>query len=128
MPAVLKSAALRLLVPPFIGLLFYGGWAYWVNMEHGSVAAFKAACTQGGYSFAITLVLALLVEWLYKSLQPLPFRSLWVGIIACVLLYSTSWSINALTGTPNILLTILPGAAMSTLYTVIYIMALNKIE
>ena len=128
MSVVLKNVTMRILLPPLAGLLFYGGWAFWVNYEHGQVAAFKAACTQGGYSFAITLLLALVIEWLFKSLEPLCFRSLFVAVIACSLLYSSAWGINVLTGTPNILPTLLPGAAISTVYTVIYIVTLNRVE
>ena len=128
MSTVFKHAAFRILVPPFMGLLFYGSWAYWVNTDHGTGVAFKAACTQGAYSFIITLVLALVVESLFKLFHSRPLRNIWVGAVACLVLYSTSWGVNALTGTPNILLTILPGAAVSTIYTVIYIMALNKLN
>ncbi len=125
---VLQNAAIRILVPPMMGLLFYGSWAFWVNSDHGQMAAFKAACTQGGYSFTITLVLALLIEWLFKILKPVKFRFFWVGIVSCSLLYATSWGVNALTGTPNILLTILPGATVSTVYTIVYIATLKKLE
>ncbi|MGH1485371.1 MAG: hypothetical protein ACRBCI_04070 [Cellvibrionaceae bacterium] len=128
MSAILKNAAIRILLPPFAGLFFYGSWAFWVNYEHGQMAAFKAACTQGGYSFTITLLLALAIEWLFKVLQSLRFHSLWVAVIACSLLYSSSWGVNALTGTPNIFLTILPGALVSTIYTIIYIVTLNKLK
>ena len=125
---ILQSAALRILVPPLAGLLFYGGWAFWVNAEFGQSVAFKAAVTQGGYSFTITLLLALMIEWLFASFKVLPGRQWWVGAIACSLLYLTSWGVNVITGTPNILLTILPGATVSTVYTVIYVLTLKKIE
>lgn len=122
-----QSTWLRLLVPPLVGFCCYGGWAYWANIDYGHLAGVKAACTQGGYSFAITLVLSLLIEGLFKRLYRLPYRSVWVGLIACVLLYGSSWWINKLMATPNILLTILPGAVISTLYTCVYIKALNKL-
>ncbi|MGH1440166.1 MAG: hypothetical protein ACRBBR_08665 [Cellvibrionaceae bacterium] len=125
---ILQNAAVRILVPPLMGLLFYGSWAFWVNSEFGQTAAFRAAATQGSYSFAITLLLALVVEWLFVLFKLLPWRQFWVGLIACLLLYSTSWGVNALTGTPNILWTILPGAAVSTVYTVLYIITLSKLE
>lgn len=126
--SILEIAAIRILVPPLAGLLFYGAWAYWVNMDFGSSAAWRAAATQGGYSFAITLILALVVEWLFQQLSSLPKHHWWVILIACLLLYITSWSVNAWSGTPNILLTILPGATVSTIYTVIYVMGLVKIN
>jgi hypothetical protein len=126
--SILATAAVRILVPPLVGLLFYGSWAYWVNMSHGEMIAFKAACTQGGYSFAITLILALIIESLFKVLKELPAAHILVMVIACCLLYTSSWGINALLGTPNILWTILPGAIISTIYTISYVLTLSKIN
>lgn len=125
---ILQNAAVRILVPPLMGLLFYGSWAFWVNSEFGQAAAFRAAATQGSYSFVITLLLALVIEWLFVLFKLLPWRQFWVGLLACLLLYASSWGVNALTGTPNILWTILPGAAVSTVYTVLYILTLSKLE
>jgi quinol-cytochrome oxidoreductase complex cytochrome b subunit len=123
---ILKNAAIRLLVPPIAGLLFYGSWAFWANHEYGSNIAYKAACTQGLYSFIITLVFSLCMEALFKALQHVPLRSFWVVITACFSLYITSWSVNYVAGTPNILLTILPGAIISTLYILVYVFTLRK--
>jgi hypothetical protein len=117
----------RLLAPPFIGFLFYGGWAFWVNFGAGQTLAVKAAVTQGGYSFTITLFLALLIEWLFLRFKKRSFRLFFISLITCSFLYVTSWSLNYFAGTPNILLTILPGAAVSTVYTVSYILGLNKL-
>lgn len=126
--SIFEHALVRLLIPPFIGFLFYGSWAFWVNYEHGQALALKAAFTQGSYSFTITLVLALIVEWLFLRLKNWPFPLFCIGLIACSFLYLTSWSLNYFAGTPNILMTILPGAAVSTVYTFIYITGLNKLE
>ena len=123
-----ENSLVRLLVPPFIGLLFYGAWAFWVNYDYGQALALKAAVTQGSYSFVITLVLALIVEWLFLGLKKWPFHLFFIGLITCCLLYLTSWSLNYFVGTPNILMTILPGAAVSTVYTIIYIVGLNKLD
>ena len=125
---IIKIPAFRVLFPAVAGFLFYGTWAFGANFGHGHVAAIKAACTQGSYSFTITLVLALVIEWLHRVLQRLPHHSWLVGFIACLALYFTSWSVNVVTGTPNILLTILPGAVISTIYTISYIVALNKLK
>ena len=128
MKSILSNPLIRVLVPPFLGFLGYGAWAYWVNSEFGSMMAMKAAFTQGTYSFVITLVLAVTIEWLYRCLQALPKGHWLVAFFACLVLYSTSWGVNALAGTPNILLTILPGAAMSTIYTFVYVMTLVKLQ
>lgn len=123
-----SNAFLRILVPPLSGLLFYGAWAYWVNMDYGQAVGLKAAATQGGYSFIITLVLALFIEWLYRLLKAVPRFQYWVAALACLLLYATSWGLNFLMGTPNIFLTILPGAIISTIYTVFYVASLAVMQ
>ena len=124
MKQLFGNVYIRLLLPPLAGFVFYGAWAYWVNMDFGVTAGAKAAFTQGSYSLVITLVLALLIEWLYSKLRLLHYGHWIVGLIACLLMYSTSWGVNALAGTPNIPLTILPGATFSTVYTALYIVAL----
>jgi len=126
--SILENAYIRILVPPISGLLFYGAWAFWVNFDHGQVPAIKAALTQGGYSFTVTLSLALIVEWLFAHCKHWPFHLSFIAIIACSFLYITSWGVNYISGTPNILLTILPGATVSTVYTIVYIIGLNKLD
>jgi hypothetical protein len=123
-----EHALVRLLMPALIGFIFYGGWAFWANSEYGLTMAFKAAFIQGSYSFTITLVLALKIEWLFLRFKSWPAHLYLIGLISCSFLYLSSWSINYYAGTPNILLTILPGAAVSTVYTIIYIIGLNKLE
>ncbi len=112
------------------GLLGYGGWAYWVNRQEGMELAVNAALTQGGYSFVITLVLSGFMEWFYRYLgvkQVRPYcKSLMVIVVTCCLLYSISWGVNHWAGTPMILLTILPGAIASTIYTVVYVAAISR--
>jgi hypothetical protein len=119
---------LRILVPPISGFLFYGGWAFFINYSHGWEDAITAGLTQGSYSFFITLVLALVVEWLFVRLAEVPLRSFWVFLIGAILLAGTSVSVNLLTGTPEILWTVLPGLMVSLVYMMLYIVALNKLE
>lgn len=99
-------------------------------MNHGADMALRAALTQGSYSFVITLILTGLMEWLFSCLSDWPKHRRFYGstIPVCLLLYFSSYSVNYLAGTPNILLTILPGAILSTLYAFSYIGALAKIE
>lgn len=92
--------------------------------------ALRAALTQGSYSFVITLILTGLMEWLFSCLSGWQKRDRFYAstLPVCLLLYLSSYTVNFLAGTPNILLTILPGAILSTLYTFSYIGALAKIE
>lgn len=125
---VLNNAKVRILIPPIAGFLFYGTWAFFVNSEHGWMPACKAALTQGSYSFIVTLILALMIEWLFVKLSGVKGRSLWVLLFAVLMLAITSSTLNLVTGTPNILWTILPGLLVSSVYSVIYIATLNRIE
>ena len=137
----------RVWVPPIAGFLFYGGWALLANSgllsellpkemlinaagntEGGREAALLAGLTQGSYSFTVTLILALIVEWLFQRLSGWPLRSIWVFCVAFVVLVSTSAGVNIIAGTPNVVLTILPGLVVSSLYTLVYILALRRIH
>lgn len=122
------SKILRGLFAATAGFLAYGGWAFWVNLNHSLYAGVKAGLTQGSYSFTLTLTMAFLMEWLFGlSRQP---RVQFVSTfgLTCLLVYSSSWGVNALTGTPEIFLTILPGAILSTLYTLSYTLTLLKLH
>jgi len=123
-----RSKTLRSLLAATAGFIVYGGWAFFINYDHGLTAAFKAGATQGSYSFTLTLGLSFLMEWLFQlSDQPRLQFSL-TFITPCLLIYCTSWGVNVLTGTPEIFLTILPGATISTLYTLSYTLALFKFQ
>lgn len=99
-------------------------------MNHGSEMALRAALTQGTYSFVVTLILTGLMECLFSYLSDWSQRNRFYGstIPVCLLLYLSSYGVNYLAGTPNILLTILPGALLSTLYTFSYIGVLVNFE
>lgn len=124
---LLQEAKLRLLVPPFAGFCFYGAWAFYVNMGHGYIMGVKAAVTQGGYSFVVTLLLALLIERLFVRFKSMSLGDYWVGMTAIALLAVVSWGVNTLAGTPEIVWTILPGLTVSAIYTSVYIMTLRKL-
>ncbi|EGG95061.1 hypothetical protein IMCC1989_1913 [gamma proteobacterium IMCC1989] len=132
MPAWIHNKTLRLWIPPIAGFLFYGAWAFFINFSHGWDSAITAAVTQGGYSFTITLVLALVIEFLFQRLSDTSitalWRNVWVFIAGFSLLLFTSVGINLLTGTPEIFWTVLPGLTVSAVYTVMYILTLNKVE
>jgi hypothetical protein len=132
MPAWIHNKTLRLWIPPIAGFLFYGAWAFFINFSHEWDSAITAAFTQGGYSFTITFVLALVIEFLFQQLSHTSitalWRNLWVFIAGFSLLLFTSVGINLLTGTPEIVWTVLPGLTVSAVYTVIYILTLNKVE
>ena len=130
----LQNQTLRVWIPPITGFLFYGSWALLINSgvliaDQGSLSAgVKAGLTQGSYSFVITLVLTVMIEWLFVRLQPVPLRSVWVFLLALLVLVVTSSGVNVLAGTPNVLWTILPGLVVSAVYTVLHIVTLHRVK
>lgn len=118
-----KAGLLRSLLSATIGLIGYGAWAWYANSGYGEAAALKAAITQGSYSFSITLVLTLLMEYLYRRSQSV----LLTALPTSLMLYISSYTVNYLAGTPEILMTILPGAIISTIYAIAYSLGLSKL-
>lgn len=123
-----RSKTLRGLLAAAGGFLIYGGWAFFINYDHGLPAAIKAGFTQGSYSFTLTLTMAFFMEWLFGLSENPKWQFSLTFFTTCLLIYCTSWGVNALAGTPEIFLTILPGAAFSTLYTLSYTLALFKLR
>lgn len=125
----LRSGGLiRSVVSALLGFLAYGGWAFYVNYMHGLEAATKAAFTQGSYSFTVTLVMTLLMEYLFRLLSHPTLRFFATFFGTCAILYSTSWGVNALAGTPEIFMTILPGIIIGTIYTFGYTLSLARLQ
>ncbi len=127
MKSLLNHQIIRIFLPPFAGFLFYGGWAFIINSGHGIEKALIAAFTQGGYSFVITLVLAILIEWLFTRLSSVPWHHIWVFFIAVTILAVTSISLNIIVGTPEVLWTVLPGLLVSSVYTHLHLLTLRKL-
>lgn len=133
----------RSLISAFTGFVGYGAWAFAVNQMHGWQAGVKAAGVQGSYSFAVTLIMTLLLESVYKRLfayyainktdtqknsasvrcstQRIAKKpAIFTVVIVCLILYSSSWLINYLAGTPEIFNTVILGYIIGTVYTVLY--------
>ncbi|MBX2847795.1 MAG: hypothetical protein KTR16_05725 [Acidiferrobacterales bacterium] len=120
----------RSLLSGLLGFLFYGAWAYSVNMSHGVMAASKAACVQGSYSFVLTFVMTLLIEYLFRSIcGRLNNRVviIWLTIaITCLLIFSASWWVNVIAQTPEIFETVILGYIIGGVYTVVYVYSLSN--
>ena len=112
-----QCKTLRSLLAATAGFVVYGSWGFFVNYAHGLTVALKAGITQGSYSFTLTLIMSLIMEGLFQLSERPKVKFSLTFFIPCLLIYSTAWSIHTLAGTPEILLTILPGATISTLYT-----------
>lgn len=124
------SLAQRSLIPSFAGFLFYGFWAFLVNIMHGPHAAVKAACVQGSYSFMITLGMTLMLEAVYRTLSQITgwywFSGMATVVVCCAPVFIGSWMINVAAGTPEIFETVILGYVIGTTYSSTYVFGLLK--
>jgi len=116
----------RSLISALSGLLFFGAWAFAVNYSHGTYEAVKSACVQGTYSFTVTLVNSLLMEFLFRKVMPKPYRFWGTIILTSIIVCGFSWLVNTLAATPEIWLTILPGCIISSVFAYGYVFTLHK--
>lgn len=124
---LLYSKKARVWLAALAAFIGYGAWAFYANHSYPFAISLKAAMTQGSYSFMLTLTLSWGMEWLHQTLGANMGRLPLTVILTCLFLYATSWGINALLGTPEIFLTILPGAIIGTIYTFSYGLALEQL-
>jgi len=124
------SLAQRSLIPSFAGFFFYGSWAFLMNYMYGTKVALKAGFVQGSYSFLVTLVMTLMLEGLHKTLGGIfNNRNLinWLTIlICCSIVFSGSWLVNYLAGTPEIFRTVILGYTIGGIYSISYVYGLAQ--
>jgi hypothetical protein len=124
------SLVQRSLISSLAGFLFYGLWAFLVNIMHGTQAAVKAACVQGSYSFLITLGITLMLESMYRFLLNLTdlYRVSAVAtvLICCTPVFIGSWMVNVAAGTPEVFETVILGYLLGAAYSSIYVLGLLK--
>lgn len=113
----------RSLIAGIAGFLVYGGWAYYINEPYAMGAT--AGLTQGSYSFALTMTTTLFMEYLFDSLKGIRGRSIATVAITSLITFSTAYGIHWFVGTPMILVTILPGFVIGSVYTAVYVTSLT---
>ncbi|MCV6604748.1 MAG: hypothetical protein OIF34_05555 [Porticoccaceae bacterium] len=122
------SPTARILISAVAAFLGYGGWTLYVNGDGDPMSAMSYALSYGSYSFVMTLITSGLLEGLFRGFGGQRKGSLIAGAITCLLLYAGAWGINYAAGTPNILITIVPGMTFSTLFVVSYLITLKKLS
>ncbi len=114
-------------------LLGYGSWAVYSNAMEGSagqmLVAWRAGAIQGGYSALITLANMMMLEFAYRQFSHSQPR--WPAIVSAVgavslLQYALIVPVHAYNGTPNILLTLLPGIIIGTVFSLAYLAAFSR--
>ncbi len=124
------STLQRSLLGAWFGFVLYGGWALLVNMMHGEDSAMRAALVQGSYSFILTFFMTLLLESIFhcvkKTFDVSVVSVLITVTLACSLVFSGSWYVNYLSGTPEIFKTVILGYVLGGLYAIAYTIGLAK--
>ena len=124
------STSQRIFISAVGAFVIYGGWGYFVNSMHTHEVAMMVAYVQGSYSFAVTLVMTILIEAIYRLCKNLVnnlFLVNWFTILfCCSIVFSGSWWVNAMAGTPEIFETVILGYILGGIYTVVYVFALSK--
>lgn len=118
---------LRSLGAGLAGFAVYGGWAYYANSSHGEAVAQMAGLLQGSYSLILTFVTTLLMEQLFSWFASFRFRVAATVAVTGVLLFSIPCIIHRLAGTPEILMTVLPGFLIGMVYTTVYVLGLARL-
>ena len=125
--SLLRSPRVRATGAGLAGFVAYGGWGWWVNLGYGKFVAVKAGLVQGSYSFLLTFFSTLLMEWLYARLKGQPFPVVTTTVLTSVLLFIVAFCIQTAAGPPEVLLTILPGYVVGTVYSGVYVAGLAKL-
>jgi hypothetical protein len=128
MRLLLDSRTLRGIAVGILGFIVYGGWAFYVNSQHGVAVGLKAGFVQGTYSFALTLSTTLLMEFLWTSLQTTRGRYFLTLSTTNTLTFATAYLVNRVFLTPEILPTIIPGFLIGIVYTAFYLFSLRKLN
>jgi len=102
----------------FLAFLMWGFWALYANWINGWQVAVVSGLVQGCFSFFMTLMMGILVQYFYRYFeQPvlkLVMPALLILILACVLLLS----VHLWFGTPELILTITPALLVGFLFCV----------
>lgn len=115
---ICESRLARILIPAIAGFIGYGSWGYFINnMGHGWEMGLRAGLVQGSLSFTITLVFNGVMEAVYKALK----HKGWSIVVTITALISTSFIINTIAGTPEVIATIAPGSVIGSFYVYTYI-------
>lgn len=115
-----RLPALRSLLMGLGALLLYGSWALVANLEHGPWLASKAALTQGFVSLTITVVITAAMEIAVRQAPRGILQLLAPFAVAELLAVSYTVGLHWLSGTPELLRTVLPVLCVGGVYCLVY--------
>lgn len=111
-----------------IAMLVYGAWAFCANYVVDITMALTAAAIQGSYAFVMTFFLAKSAVYCY-GLFGEGVAALFISFTLCFLVLLTVPTVlHLIAGTPNILLTILPGLLWGSGYILLLLMSKQRMK
>lgn len=112
-----------------IGLLAYGGWAYYANSAHGEWIAIRSGIAQGSMSFIVTLTSVLLMRGIFARVQGSRVaRAAAAALGSLAVIYTGIVGVHLYLGTPEIFLTMLPGIPITIGFCVVFCAGLARLE
>jgi len=128
MKKLVSSAYWRVTFTCLLAFFVYGGWALWINVDHGIEVALTAGLAQGISSTISTLIISMVIEYCYKK-----FRHYRGGLFLAWIIPPTltgfmhagfQWAV----GTPEVFITVLFSVVMGYLFGGVYVRGLIKLE
>ena len=123
---MLNTPFFRSLLAGVAGFIGYGGWAWYANLAHGDFIAMRSGLVQGSYSLVLTFLMTLVTEFMYARFRTMPAAVPLTTALISVVLFVSAYSIHMIVGTPEILMTIMPGWIIGSIYTFVYILGLQR--
>ncbi len=111
-----------------IGFLAYGGWAAYANSAHGSWIALRSGLAQGSMSFIVTLSSVMLMRAIFRIEGPVWLRASAAALGSLLVIYSFIVGVHLVIGTPEILLTMLPGIPITVGFCAVFSIGLARLE
>ena len=121
-----QRPALRSTIMGLGALLLYGGWAFAANYPHGFGAAIKAAATQGFISMTITVAVTAIMEFVVRRVSSGALQVIAPFAAAEALGVGYTITLHLLTGTPELLRTVLPVLSIGAVYCLTYSLNLAR--
>lgn len=105
-----------IIISAILAAVGYGGWAVYINFEHGQQACITAGLVQGTYAFASTLFITKVAHFVYQKCG-YGKRGIIFGFFTSFLaMLIFPLTLHTLAATPNIIETILPGLIWGSIY------------
>ena len=120
-----KKANTSIIVTSLAAALGYGGWAVYVNYEHGVHAWMMAGAIQGTYAFLSTLFITHIARIVYLKCG-CKIRGILTGFgMSFLIMLAIPLLLHNVAGTPNIWQTILPGLIWGSIYLIGFLVILE---